>query len=125
MSARDNIKTALAITGQKLDPAVLDNFFRSVGLTPDLLDKPVLKLSGGQQQRVAIVRALASGADILIADEPTGNLDEETTKDIIQIFQDIAHKHKKTVIIVTHEREVANASDVTFELKKKTFSELA
>lgn len=87
-----------------------------------MIDKPVLHLSGGQQQRVAIVRALASGHNIIIADEPTGNLDETTTKDIVAIFKKIAHEQKKTVIIVTHEREVADSSDIIFELRKKEFT---
>ncbi|KXT76071.1 ABC transporter ATP-binding protein [Streptococcus sp. DD12] len=125
MTARQNIQVALDITGRQVDPEKITALFADVGLDESLLDKPVLKLSGGQQQRVAIVRALASGADIIIADEPTGNLDEETTQDIIKIFQKIAHEQDKTVIIVTHEREVAQASDVTFELKKRNFTKIA
>ena len=124
MTARQNIQVALDIANQQIDAQAIEKLFQSVGLDKSLLDKPVLKLSGGQQQRVAIVRALASGSDILIADEPTGNLDEETTQDIIKIFQKIAHEQKKTVIIVTHEREVAQASDVTFELKKRQFTQI-
>ncbi len=125
MTARQNIQVALDITGRQVDPKKVNALFADVGLEEALLDKPVLKLSGGQQQRVAIVRALASGADIIIADEPTGNLDEETTQDIIRIFQKIAHEQHKTVIIVTHEREVAQASDTTFELKKRHFTQIA
>ena len=124
MTARQNIQSALDISGRQMEAEAVNQLFESVGLGQDLLDKPVLKLSGGQQQRVAIVRALASGADIIIADEPTGNLDEETTQDIISIFQEIAHKQHKTVIIVTHESEVAKASDVTYQLKKKVFQQL-
>ena len=82
------------------------------------------QLSGGQQQRVAIVRALATNHDIIIADESTGNLDEETTQDIVNIFKDIARQQNKTVIIVTHETAVAKETDVVFELKKKHFTQL-
>ena len=90
----------------------------------DRLKSSALGLSGGQQQRVAIVRALATEHDLIIADEPTGNLDEETTQDIVNIFKDIAHKQNKTVIIVTHETAVAQETDVTFELKQKQFTEV-
>ncbi len=94
------------------------------GISKDLIDKPVSRLSGGQQQRVAIVRALATGNEIIIADEPTGNLDEKTTGEIVKIFKKIAHQNDKIVIIVTHEREVAAESDVVFELKKRKLNKV-
>ena len=124
MTARQNIQTALEISGKPASNSKIEELFELVGISKDLIDKPVLKLSGGQQQRVAIVRALATGHDLIIADEPTGNLDEETTQEIVEIFKDIAHNHNKTVIIVTHEKMVAKESDVIFELKKKQFSKL-
>ena len=107
-----------------MDNAKIEELFELVGIPKEMIDKPVLQLSGGQQQRVAIVRALATEHDLIIADEPTGNLDEETTQDIVNIFKDIAHKQNKTVIIVTHETAVAQETDVTFELKKKQFTEV-
>ncbi len=124
MTARQNIQTALEISGKPASNSKIEELFELVGISKDLIDKPVLQLSGGQQQRVAIVRALATGHDLIIADEPTGNLDEETTQEIVEIFKDIAHNHNKTVIIVTHEKMVAKESDVIFELKKKQFSKL-
>lgn len=78
----------------------------------------VLQLSGGQQQRVAIARALAGKAPILLADEPTGNLDEDTAGEIISIFQGLAHEQKKCVIVVTHSRELAEHADVVLRLRK-------
>ena len=78
-----------------------------------------MRLSGGQQQRVAIARALASEAPIILADEPTGNLDEQTTTEIIEILKRSAHKNKKCVIVVTHSKEVAGAADQVLELKNK------
>ena len=78
-------------------------------------------LSGGQQQRVAIVRAMVTGADIIVADEPTGNLDEETGREIINLFEKIAHEQKKIVILVTHDLDIAKRSDVTYELRDKVF----
>jgi len=118
------IQTALEISNKPVDNAKIEELFELVGIPKEMIDKPVLQLSGGQQQRVAIVRALATEHDLIIADEPTGNLDEETTQDIVNIFKDIAHKQNKTVIIVTHETAVAQETDVTFELKKKQFTEV-
>ena len=124
MTARQNVQTALEISNKPVDNAKIEELFEHVGIPKEMIDKPVLQLSGGQQQRVAIVRALATEHDLIIADEPTGNLDEETTQDIVNIFKDIAHKQNKTVIIVTHETAVAQETDVTFELKKKQFTEV-
>lgn len=124
MTARQNVQTALEISGRKGDRKQIETLFESVGISNELIDKPVLQLSGGQQQRVAIVRALATGHDVIIADEPTGNLDEETTQDIVKIFKAIAHEQNKTVIIITHEAAVAQETDITFELKKKVFTQV-
>ena len=124
MTARQNVQTALEISNKPVDNAKIEALFELVGIPKEMIDKPVLQLSGGQQQRVAIVRALATEHDLIIADEPTGNLDEETTQDIVNIFKDIAHKQNKTVIIVTHETAVAQETDVTFELKKKQFTKV-
>ena len=124
MTARQNVQTALEISNKPVDNAKIEELFELVGIPKEMIDKPVLQLSGGQQQRVAIVRALATEHDLIIADEPTGNLDEETTQDFVNIFKDIAHKQNKTVIIVTHETAVAQETDVTFELKKKQFTEV-
>lgn len=124
MTARQNVQTALEISNKNVDNAKIEELFELVGIPKELIDKPVLQLSGGQQQRVAIVRALATEHDIIIADEPTGNLDEETTQDIVNIFKEIAHQQNKTVIIVTHETAVAKETDVVFELKKKQFTQL-
>lgn len=124
MTARQNVQTALEISNKPVDNTKIEELFELVGIPKEMIDKPVLQLSGGQQQRVAIVRALATEHDLIIVDEPTGNLDEETTQDIVNIFKDIAHKQNKTVIIVTHETAVAQETDVTFELKKKQFTEV-
>ena len=123
MTARQNVQTALEISG-KNSAKNIEGLFEEAGISKDLIDKPVLRLSGGQQQRVAIVRALANGNEIIIADEPTGNLDEKTTGEIVKIFKKIAHQNDKIVIIVTHEREVAAESDVVFELKKRKFNKV-
>lgn len=90
-----------------------------LGLEEDQIDRNVMKLSGGQQQRVAIARALVSEAPIILADEPTGNLDENTAAEIIDILKRSAHESKKCVIVVTHSKEVAAAADQVLELKNK------
>lgn len=123
MTARQNVQTALEISG-KNSAKNIEGLFEEAGISKDLIDKPVSRLSGGQQQRVAIVRALATGNEIIIADEPTGNLDEKTTGEIVKIFKKIAHQNDKIVIIVTHEREVVAESDVVFELKKRKFNKV-
>ena len=123
MTARQNVQTALEVSG-KNSAKNIEGLFEEAGISKDLIDKPVSRLSGGQQQRVAIVRALATGNEIIIADEPTGNLDEKTTGEIVKIFKKIAHQNDKIVIIVTHEREVAAESDVVFELKKRKFNKV-
>lgn len=89
-----------------------------LGLTAEEAKRNVLKLSGGQQQRVAIARALASDAQVILADEPTGNLDEDTAAEITAILKDRAHKSGKCVVIVTHSNELAKEADVVFRLRK-------
>ena len=89
-----------------------------LGLTAEEAKRNVLKLSGGQQQRVAIARALASDAQVILADEPTGNLDEDTAAEITAILKESAHKSGKCVVIVTHSNELAKEADVVFRLRK-------
>ena len=94
-----------------------------LGLDETQIKRNVLQLSGGQQQRVAIARALVSEAPVILADEPTGNLDEQTAGDIIAILKKLAKERQKCVIVVTHSKEVAQASDITLELKDKKLTE--
>ena len=94
-----------------------------LGLDESQIKRNVLQLSGGQQQRVAIARSLVSEAPVILADEPTGNLDPKTTGDIIDLLKSLAEKTGKCVIVVTHSKEVAQASDITLELKDKKLTE--
>ena len=89
-----------------------------LGLKKDEISRNVLKLSGGQQQRVAIVRALASDNPIILADEPTGNLDEDTAMEITAVLKESAHTFGKCVVVVTHSGEVAKQADVVLEIKR-------
>ncbi|MDO4871060.1 MAG: ABC transporter ATP-binding protein [Candidatus Saccharibacteria bacterium] len=96
-----------------------DEILLELGLDKSQVRRNVLKLSGGQQQRVAIARALVSDAPVILADEPTGNLDEATAGEIIDILKKLAKERNKCVIVVTHSKEVAQAADVVLELNNK------
>lgn len=95
----------------------------SLGLSEDKINRNVLKLSGGEQQRVAIARALVSKAPIILADEPTGNLDSETGREIIDIFKRLALEKNKCVIVVTHSKELAEEADINLILEKTKLTE--
>lgn len=95
-----------------------------LGLNEKEIHRNVLRLSGGQQQRVAIARALASTAPIILADEPTGNLDGGTAMDIIEVLIKSAKQKNKCVIVVTHSKELANKADVVLELSNKNLVEV-
>lgn len=93
---------------------------KDVGLSEKEGSRRILKLSGGEQQRIAIARSLAYNPDIILADEPTGNLDKDTEDDIMKIFKKLAHQDHKCVIIVTHSKNIADNADCVFELSTKT-----
>lgn len=119
MTAAENVEVASDFDGRKIDP---NKYLEKVGITGEEGKRLVNKLSGGQQQRVAIARALASNSPIIMADEPTGNLDEDTEDKIIDIFRDLAHKENKIVIIVTHSRRVATHADQVLTLRRGKLS---
>ncbi len=97
---------------------------KRLGLTEDEAKRNVLKLSGGQQQRVAIARTLVSDVPVILADEPTGNLDEDTAAEITEVLKDCAYQMNKCVIIVTHSNELAKQVDTVFRLKKGKLQQL-
>ncbi|MBM7834587.1 ABC transporter ATP-binding protein [Clostridium sardiniense] len=121
MTALQNVISAISIKGLKVDnkKARALDMLKKVGLTEEQADQKVLTLSGGQQQRVAIARALVSETGIIIADEPTGNLDEKTSNDIIKLFRDIVKEENKCLIMVTHNNDIARSSDETYKLSDK------
>ncbi len=120
-TAIENVMLSMDIAGvrgiKKKERAI--ELLNSVGLDEDEVNRRVLKLSGGQQQRVAIARALSHNPDIILADEPTGNLDGDTQDEIMEIFHNLA-KQGKCVILVSHSPQVAQKCDVTYELKPQT-----
>lgn len=119
LSALENVVLSMEIAGvkEKKKKQKAKELLELVGLTEEEMNRRILELSGGQQQRVAIARALSYDPEIILADEPTGNLDEETQNDIIKIFKGLAEQGK-CVIIVIHSKEVAENADVVYELRK-------
>ena len=101
-----------------------DEMLLKLGLDKSQIKRNVMKLSGGQQQRVAIARALASEAPVILADEPTGNLDPNTAGEIIEMLKKLAKERNKCVIVVTHSKEVAAAADTILELSSKKLKEV-
>jgi len=89
----------------------------SVGIKKELHNRLPSKLSGGEQQRVAIARCLAAQSNLIVADEPTGNLDEENARAIMSLLLDLAHKEGKTIILVTHDPHIAGLADVQYRLE--------
>lgn len=120
MNASENIVLSMDASGIKIpnkkERAV--ELMESVGLKSEYATRRVLKLSGGEQQRVAIARSLSYNPKMIVADEPTGNLDEKTESDILEIFKRLAHEENKCVIIVTHSANVCKEADIVFDLKK-------
>ena len=102
-----------------------ENILIELGLDEKQIKRNVMKLSGGQQQRVAIARALVSKAPIILADEPTGNLDSVTAGEIIDILKTLAKERNKCVIVVTHSKEVAEAADIILELSGKKLKKVS
>ena len=107
-----------------VNPTATKEILLQLGLEENHVNRNVLKLSGGQQQRVAIARALVSEAPIILADEPTGNLDEHTAGEIIDVLKALAKERQKCVIVVTHSKEVANAADTILELRETKLHEV-
>lgn len=121
LTALENVVLSMNISGKKFTEKskneIAMELLNKVGLSEEEANRRILKLSGGQQQRVAIARAISYDPDIILADEPTGNLDSETQSEIIDIFKMLA-KEGKCIIIVTHSQFVAGQSDTVFKLSK-------
>ena len=119
LTAMENIILSMDISNvdvtDKSEKAI--ELMKSVGLKESQKDRRVLKLSGGEQQRVAIARSLSYNPRMILADEPTGNLDKETENEILKIFKNLAKRENKCVIIVTHSENVCKNADKIFDLK--------
>lgn len=119
MTASENIILSMDASGikfkNKKERAI--ELMESVGLKESYANRKVLRLSGGEQQRVAIARSLSYNPKMIVADEPTGNLDKQTESEILDIFKKLAHKENKCVIIVTHSQNVCDEVDEIYDLK--------
>lgn len=118
LSALENVSLGLAFKGVSKEERekIAFEILKKVGLEDRVYHKPK-ELSGGQQQRVSIARAFANNPKIIFADEPTGNLDTNTSKDIMDLITDMIHKNKQTMIIVTHNEELTSYADKVIEMK--------
>lgn len=112
-TAVENVVLSMNISGskEKNKKEAAYRLLESVGIHKDQANRKILKLSGGEQQRVGIARAISHNPSIIIADEPTGNLDRETETTIMEILQHLAHDENKCVIVVTHSKSVSNYGD--------------
>ena len=118
LTAIENVILSMDISNLKVKDRKkkAQTLLKKVGLSEELMNRRVLQLSGGEQQRVAIARALSYDSDIILADEPTGNLDPEMEDEIIDLLLDIAHKDNKCVIIISHSKDVKEKCDVIYHL---------
>lgn len=121
LTAVENITLSMDVSKVKIKHKKQEalKLMKSVGLSEEHAKRKILKLSGGEQQRIAIARSLSYNPKIIIADEPTGNLDKETESDILSIFEKLAREQNKCIIIVTHSQNVCDKADVVYELIKK------
>ncbi len=119
LSALENVMLGLEFGGvpasERKDRAL--QLLETVGLDEDQALRRPGKLSGGQQQRVSIARALGNEPSFILADEPTGNLDSETGKAIFKLLHDLSREHQTTIIVVTHDLDIAGKTDRTYQLK--------
>ena len=116
ISVYDNIVLPIQLDGKKIDKSFVENVIDTLGLS-DKIDRLPSKLSGGQQQRVAIARALASKPAIILADEPTGNLDSKTSQDVLGLLKTTGKKFNQTIVMITHNDEIAQMADRTIRIE--------
>ena len=110
LTAEENIRLPLSIAGRKVDVPWVDSVIERVGLSDRRTHKPA-ELSGGQQQRVAIARALVSEPTVLLADEPTGNLDSKTSAEVLELLRETVVEYGQTTLMVTHDPRAAASAD--------------
>ena len=110
LNARENIILPIQLDGRQVDEDFFDKIVNTLGLEKKLGSLPS-QLSGGQQQRVAIARALAAAPAIILADEPTGNLDSRTSQDVLSLLKVTSQKFAQTIVMITHNEEIAQTAD--------------
>lgn len=120
LTALENVVLSMDVNGkipEKKEEKAL-KLLEELGIDKEKANRKVLHLSGGEQQRISIARALSYNPEVILADEPTGNLDKTTEKEILDIFSSLAHKQKKCVIIISHSDTVKNISDQVYHLER-------
>lgn len=110
LNVYENIVLPIELDGMKIDEEYIDSIINTLGLDQKLTNMPN-NLSGGQQQRVAIARAIATKPAIILADEPTGNLDSKTSMDVIGLLKMTSQKFNQTIVMITHNEEIAQLAD--------------
>ena len=116
MSVYENIVLPIELDGEKANQELVNEIVNTLGLSEKLKAYPS-QLSGGQQQRVAIARALASAPAIILADEPTGNLDSKTTQDVMGLLKVTSQKFAQTIVMITHNDEIAQLADRSIRIE--------
>ena len=119
LSVYENIVLPIQLDGRKPDTAYVDQIVETLGLEKKLQNLPG-QLSGGQQQRVAIARALAAKPAIVLADEPTGNLDSKTSQDVMGLLKITSEKFAQTIVMITHNEEIAQLADRIIRIEDGT-----
>lgn len=123
MNAMENVMVAMSITDNEVDKDIKKKaleLLENVGIDENKAKRRINRLSGGEQQRVAIARALSTNVEVILVDEPTGNLDGKTSATIIDLFKELAHERNKCVIMVTYSEKIASESDVIMKLNTDT-----
>ncbi|MBP3554496.1 MAG: ABC transporter ATP-binding protein [Clostridia bacterium] len=117
LTAVENVELSLELAKYKGDKRKrAEEMLTLVGIKKEQFKKRSTQFSGGEQQRIAVARAIATDPEIILADEPTGNLDNENSMNVVSILVDLAHKYNKCVIVITHASEVAEKADVVFKM---------
>lgn len=106
----ENITLPVLLAGKKPDVEKINDLCETLGIK-DRIDHTPLELSGGQQQRVAIARALSNNPELILCDEPTGNLDHKSSDEVVELLKEVHDKYNKTIVMVTHDSNVAAAAD--------------
>lgn len=125
LSALDNVMLPMEFAGVRkpMRDQRARELLQQVQLDPEKHGRRINRLSGGEQQRVAIARALANEPKLILADEPTGNLDEQTGEHIIELLSSLSRDHNTTILVVTHDRQLANKTDRRFRLQQGRLTE--
>ena len=122
LSIYDNIVLPVELDGRRADKLFTDSVIRTLGLEDKLNRRPG-GLSGGQQQRAAIARALAAKPAIILADEPTGNLDSHTSQEVIGLLQNTSRQFHQTIVMITHDEEIAQMADRSIRIEDGKIAE--